>query len=234
VLKGWFGAVFVIIFGVPRQYLLNLAVMTMKKIVLLFAMIIGGWALTPVDVAQVISTKGKLSGAEKKALRQKSEAESISRINDLIANLDFVLVPNQVSGNDVNPVMNFIRVSGNSLIFQTSSPVDRTKSNNWMTDKTVMGKVTSKSVKTNPNSGYHLVKLNVMTELGIGFRIDMKISPFGNATASVTTYNSAGNLEYYGRIVPWENSDISIGAESIDLRGFPWYTNPIGVRWVDR
>ncbi len=208
--------------------------LTMKNLLLLFFMMLGGSAFSPAIVAQDIQYAAKPTHAEKKALRQKSEAESIGRVNDLISNSNFVLVPNQISGNDVNPVMNFIRVSGDSLIFQTSSPVDRTKSNNWMTDKTVMGKVTSRNMITNPKSGYHLVKLNMMTELGIGFRIDMKISPFGNATATVTTYNSGGNLDYHGRIVPWENSDISIGAQSLDLRGFPWYTNPIGVRWVDR
>ncbi len=201
---------------------------------LLMAIMIGGWFATPPSVAQDIPPGKKLSRAEKTALRQKTEDEQMQKVKLLIESSDFVLLPNQVSGNNVNPVMNFIFVTGDTLIFQTSSPYDRAKSSNLLTDKTVVGKITSIAAATTQKNGYNKLKINLMTSVGIGFHIDMNISPFGQATAWIVPNNVAGRLEYQGRIVPWEESDIHIGPESYDLTNFPWYANPYITRWVDR
>jgi hypothetical protein len=154
--------------------------------------------------------------------RKKADQARISRVNDLVKENDFVLEPNQLGGFNVNPVTNFVMVAGDLLVFQTSSPVDRTRANIPFTDKTVMGRITSKDIRIN-SKGYHLIRYGLMTEVGVGFRVDMRISPTGNATASVTKNNGAGRLDYNGPIVPREQATVSVGAESIDLTGFPWY-----------
>jgi hypothetical protein len=147
-----------------------------------------------------------------------------STVDSLVSSGNFVLEPNQLSGFNVNPVMNFVMLNGDNLIFQTSSPVDRTRANMPYTDKTVKGKITSKKISKD-KKGNSLIKLGVMTEIGIGFRVDLRISPYGNASASVTQNNAAGRLDYSGRIVALDESSVFVGPESFDLTGFPWYYN---------
>jgi hypothetical protein len=145
-------------------------------------------------------------------------------VDSLVSSGNFVLEPNQLSGFNVNPVMNFVMLNGDNLIFQTSSPVDRTRANIPFTDKTVKGNITSKKISKSKN-GNSLLKLGVMTDIGVGFRVDLRISPFGNATASVTQNNAAGRLDYSGRIVALDESSVFVGTESFDLAGFPWFYN---------
>lgn len=201
---------------------------------LLVVIMLWGWLAPSAGLAQDIPHGKKLTRAEKTELRKQTEAEEMLKVRQLIKSSDFVLVPNQVSGNNVNPIMNFICISGDTLIFQTSSPFDRAKSNNLLTDKTVVGKITTISTAKNQKNGYSSLKINIMTAVGIGFHIDMKISPFGQATAWIAPNNMAGRLDFQGRIVAMEESDIHIGPESFDLTNFPWYTNPYITRWVDR
>jgi hypothetical protein len=206
--------------------------MKRKQIAILLGLTFLATAL-PVQ-AQDDPAERKLSRTERKELNKEKEIDQIQIVNDVIANSDFVLEPNQISGNNVNPILNFIMVSGDSLIFQTSRPSDRSKSNNRLTDKTVIGKITSRDFKTDPRNGYHKLKLKMMTDVGIGFKVDMSISPAGNATAWISPFNSSGTLDYQGRIVPWEKSDIFIGPESFDLQGFPWYQNLTWYRYFDQ
>ncbi len=180
--------------------------------------------LSQVAPAQDGLSKANLSREERKELRLKSEEEHLRQVDSLVSFGDYVLEPNQLGGFNVNPVMNFVMLNGDNLVFQTSSPVDRSRANFPYTDKTVMGKITSKEISKS-KKGTYLVKLGIMTRTGVGFRIDMRISPNGNATASVTQNNAAGRLDYSGPIVALDESSVYVGSESFDLTGFPWYYN---------
>lgn len=189
--------------------------------------------LSQVAPAQVGSSKANLSRAERKELRIKSEEEHLRQVDSLVSYGDYVLEPNQLGGFNVNPVMNFVMLTRDNVVFQTSSPVDRSRANFPYTDKTVIGKITSKEISTS-KKGTYLVKLGMMTQTGVGFRIDLRISPNGNASASVTQNNAAGRLDYSGPIVSLDESSVFVGSESYDLAGFPWYYNFAMAAWYGR
>jgi hypothetical protein len=229
-----FGAKFACLPNPPTGDLLNFIIPTMKRIIVVLILSIGAFSLTSATSAQENQNGTRLGRIERKAMKQAQDQAQVNLINELVAKTDFVLEPNQVSGFNVNPALNFVLLSGDTLIFQISSPGDRSRSNNPFTDKTVFGKVTSKSFKTDPKTGYHLLKLNVMTEVGIAFHVDLRIAPNGSATAWISPNNSGGHLDYQGKIVPWEKSIVSVGPESYSLTGFPWYYNPYIVPLADR
>lgn len=206
----------------------------MKKVWLLFALASMGFVLGPAVSGQVKGSGAEQKRSEKKALKEKNDQALAIQVSDLIAESNFVLEPNTISGNNVNPVMNFILLAGDTLIFQTSKPVDRSKSDNPLTDKTVYGRVTSKVVKSDDSNGYHQFRLKMMTKTGAGFQVDFKVAPNGNATASISSNNHDGRLDYQGRIVSRDESTIWVGTESFDLTGFPWYVNPYVAVGYDR
>ena len=174
--------------------------------------------------AQISRVAAGQTTETKRQQRKNAELARVTQVNELMKESDFVLEPNQLCGFNVNPATNFVMVAGDVLVFQTSSPADRTRANIPFTDKTVMGRITSEDITLNPK-GYRLIKYRMMTEVGVGFRIDIRISPNGNASASVTQNNGAGRLDYQGTIADRGQSLVSVGAESIDLAGFPWFYN---------
>jgi hypothetical protein len=205
---------------------LDFKFLEMKKVWLFFALATMGLVFGPAVSGQVKVPGVDQKKAEKKALKEKNDQALAIKVRDLISESNFVLEPNTISGYNVNPVMNFILLAGDTLIFQTSRPVDRPKSNNPLTDKTVFGRVTSKVVKSDNSKGYHQFRLKMMTRNGVGFQVDMKVAPNGNATASISSNTHEGRLDYQGRIVSRDESSIWVGTESFDLTGFPWYVNP--------
>jgi hypothetical protein len=197
----------------------------MKKSLFILVLAFGGLILAPDLHSQTQTPVNKPSRADRKAQKEAREKQQAERVNQMISESDFVLEPNQLSGYNVNPILNFVRLMGDTVIFQTSSPTDRSRLDYPFTDKTVFARILSRKESVSPKSGYHQIDLQLMAATGISFRVVFRISPTGNASASITANNSGGRLEYSGKIVPFEDSGIWTGAESIDLYGFPWYYN---------
>jgi hypothetical protein len=204
----------------------------MKTKLFAFVLMMGGLVMSIQLNAQDAVTGKRLSREEKKALKESGDQVKINEVNKLISGPGFVLETNQVSGYQVDPVLNFILISGDTLAFQTSTGFY--KSNNPLADKTVMGKITTRKVTTDKKTGYNRINLQAMTEIGKGFRVDIKVSPGGNAVAWVSANNSSGQLEYRGRILSFDDANISVGPESFDLDGFPWFSNTLLKSYQDR
>ncbi len=196
----------------------------MKANVLKIIAMLGGLAISGYGVSQERSSVLKAERIQNKIRQDSVDMAYQNRISSWVKDSSFVVEPNRVSGYPVSPITNFILVEEGTLIFQTNVTTGQSSGYNLI-NKTVKGKVTSRKLDTNPRTGYHRLVFKIMTTSGIGFRIDMKISPTGSALVIISANNYPASLEYRGYLRSLDEANISIGAETFDLIDFPWFAS---------
>jgi hypothetical protein len=161
-----------------------------------------------------------LTKQEKKALkkeqRKQEDAVLTNNTASAISSNQFVLKADQIRGRggymiNVDPMLNFVAVQNDQAYVQLGSPTGI--GYNGVGGITLRGKITSTSMHRDKKNGGYFITMNTMGPAG-SLTIFMHVNVTGEmATASVQS-NWGGQVEFTGRLVPWEGKDIFKGTET--------------------
>jgi hypothetical protein len=147
--------------------------------------------------------------------KQKREAElkiQYDSISQIIDSRQFVLEADFLSnlrGRRIHVLstLNFIKIDTTYSVIQIGS--DRGIGYNGVGGVTAEGQITGWKLEKNDKHKSIYITLNVMTNIGI-YDVFMDVSADGDAVATVSGLR-AGRLEYYGKIVPLDESSVYKG-----------------------
>ncbi|MFO7617506.1 MAG: DUF4251 domain-containing protein [Bacteroidales bacterium] len=154
----------------------------------------------------------RMTREERKAARAMEEEKRAREVAALLNDTLFVLEADRLSGKDgmatvVNPGLNFIALSKGRMVIQTGSDLEFGP--NGLGGTTITGRLTSFATETN-KKGYTRIKGNFQGSTARNYRLDLSISPSGNAVGRITDIKG-DYLEYRGRIKSVEDARVFEG-----------------------
>jgi hypothetical protein len=152
------------------------------------------------------------------------------KVNQWIGDFQFILIPaNRFTYEE--PYMSFMLISGDRFVYQTQG--SKENPGERRIDKTVIGRITSHQMETNPNGKVCRIKLQVETDAGVSFAAGFNIKPTGEASSWISRNHSSSKKHISGWLASPGETRFEVGPVSTDLALFPWEREKTSPSWYE-